>query len=88
MRRRGEISMEVIIIAAIALLVLVILSVILLRKGIGFNQGTSCVGLGGTCEDRSSGCDGLGSGYVASGNDCPNTEQQVCCMPLLGGDGQ
>ena len=82
MKRRGEISMEVIIIAAIALLVLVILSVLILRSGGNFAKGTSCAGVGGTCEEA---CDVLGSGYVPSNNVCPNTDQ-VCCVPLLGGD--
>ncbi|MDD9953867.1 MAG: hypothetical protein OXR66_06040 [Candidatus Woesearchaeota archaeon] len=81
MRRRGEISMEVIIIAAIALLVLVILSVLVLRSGNLFASGTSCEGVGGQCEYD---CDEQG-GEVPSRNSCSDPEQK-CCVKVLNSD--
>jgi hypothetical protein len=50
MDRRGQgISLNVIVIAAIALLILVILSVLVLRTGGKVTTGTQCESLGGTC---------------------------------------
>ena len=40
--RRGDISMEVIVLAAIALLVLVVLAVLVLRSGHTIANQTSC----------------------------------------------
>ncbi|MBU1604172.1 MAG: hypothetical protein KJ583_02540 [Nanoarchaeota archaeon] len=58
--KKGQgISINVIIIAAIALLVLVILSVLLIRSGGNVVTGTSCAGVGGTC---SSSCSDLSEG--------------------------
>lgn len=86
MRKRGEISMEVIIIAAVALLVLVILSVLLIRSGVLFGEGTSCAGVGGQCADDCSGyTDDQGRPYVRGLNSCPN-DGEVCCVPLGKGD--
>ena len=48
-KKGSEMSMNVIIIAAIALLVLVILAVLLLQKGGDLSESTSCEGLGGEC---------------------------------------
>jgi len=81
MRRRGEISMEVIIIAAIALLVLVILAVLILRAGTGVGKGTNCESpsIGGTCAES---CDIVGEGHIPSTNACPNPDD-ICCVPLL-----
>lgn len=81
MERRGEISMEVIIIAAIALLVLVILAVLIIRTGGNFAAGTSCQGIpGAQCEPAEDGCQFL-DGHIPSNNACPD-ENMVCCVPL------
>lgn len=79
--KRGELSMEVIIIAAIALLILVILTVLLVRKGGDLNEGTSCTApsIGGTCVESVSDCEG---GYPSK-NSCPN-RGEICCVPLGG----
>jgi hypothetical protein len=75
--KRGELSMEVIIIAAIALLVLVIISFLVIRSGTGVAQGTSCTAVsGGQCQSES-----CGDGYIRSANSCPNTGE-FCCVPL------
>ena len=83
--RKGQgLSMNVIIIAAIALLVLVILSVLVLRSGNEITQGKSCLALqGATCEDSADGCP---SGYFmqrdrnGEGGGC--YEDEICCVPL------
>jgi hypothetical protein len=72
--KRGELSMEVIIIAAIALLVLVILSVLVLRQSVGVSTGTSCQGVGGTCDYD------CGPGTSRSYHTC--SDGNVCCLPL------
>lgn len=82
MDKKGQgLSMNVIIIAAIALLVLVILAVLILRAGRDVTEGTSCESLGGRCAEE---CEDLGSDYFRdrSGN-CMN-EDQICCRTLTG----
>ena len=77
--KRGEISMEVIIIAAIALLVLVILSVLVLRSG--GQVGKDCANVGGQCLDSCEGTDPVtGKPFIPSGNSCPG--EQTCCVPF------
>ncbi|HIH23604.1 TPA: hypothetical protein HA251_01075 [Candidatus Woesearchaeota archaeon] len=81
--KRGEISMEVIIIAAIALLVLVILSVLVIRSG--GNVAKECLNIGGECRSGSSPTDcPIDEGLVYSPNNC-NTGQ-VCCIKLTNPD--
>ena len=77
--KRGELSMEVIIIAAIALLVLVILSVLLLRNGTLFSSGTSCEGVGGSCQPGTD-ATACGDGAHKSSNAC--SSGYVCCIPI------
>jgi hypothetical protein len=72
--KRGELSMEVIIIAAIALLVLVILSILIIRAGTTTSEGSGCTGVGGTCMDECS------EGYGRSFHSC--SSGQVCCVPV------
>lgn len=74
--KRGELSMEVIIIAAIALLVLVILSILIIRAGTTTGQGSGCEGVGGVCTDDSS----CGEGYGRSFHSCSGG--QICCVPV------
>jgi hypothetical protein len=73
--KRGEISMEVIIIAAIALLVLVILSVLVIRSG--GNVAKECQNVGGTCESGSLPTD-CPEGKLYSPNNCGSG--YVCCV--------
>jgi uncharacterized protein (UPF0333 family) len=82
MKRRGELSMEVIIIAAIALLVLVILTILIIRSGSNTAIATGCTSpsIGGTCIDSGSSCD---EGSIPSGNNCG--EGMKCCVPLKTG---
>jgi hypothetical protein len=80
--KRGELSMEVIIIAAIALLVLVILSVLIIRSGGSVATGTSCLSpsIGGRCGSDAADC--ASDGRIPSTNSgCGDGE--VCCIPLV-----
>lgn len=77
--KRGELSMEVIIIAAIALLVLVILSVLIIRSGGGVTSGTSCTApsIQGHCVSTEDSCN---DGEFPSNNACGTG--QKCCVPI------
>lgn len=83
-KKAQGLSMNVIIIAAIALLVLVILAVLILRAGRGVTEGTGCEGIGGTCADACGDLDGL---YVKnipnSGRSGGCAEGESCCIPLM-----
>ena len=87
-KKAQGLSMNVIIIAAIALLVLVILAVLILRAGRGITEGTGCEGVGGSCVDDCGDMDGL---YVKnipnSGRSGGCQEDESCCVPLLKDEG-
>ena len=79
MNTKGQgISMNVIIIAAIALLVLVILAVLLLRTGGNIAEGTNCEGVGGHCEPEGR-CD---DGDITDKTKGCVDDGDVCCIPL------
>ncbi|MGM5480178.1 MAG: hypothetical protein ACQESC_01840 [Nanobdellota archaeon] len=79
-KKGSELSMNVIIIAAIALLVLVILAVMLLQKGNDIQEGTGCEGLSGECiSDGSSCADGM-IHHPGASSSCG--ENKKCCIPL------
>ncbi len=73
-RKAQEISISVVVIAAIALLVLVVLGVILLNSLRDFGEGTACVKEGGKCV---SDCD---TGFEQAGEQLGCTEGTVCCV--------
>ena len=77
--KKGEMSMAVIIGAAIALLILVIISVLLFGSFDSLNQGTSCesASIGGYCSDPDIGCD---SSEIRSNNNCDDPDY-ICCIP-------
>ncbi|MCF7865810.1 hypothetical protein K9L67_03655 [Candidatus Woesearchaeota archaeon] len=82
--KKGDMSINIIVIAAIALLVLVILSILLFRSGSGIREGTSCTGTGGTCWDEPT-CQGMSdysdTVYRPNPNgECP--ENQYCCIQI------
>lgn len=81
MDKKGvELSVNVIIVAAIALLVLVVLAFLLLQQAGVFNQGTTCSGVsGGTCKAQ---CD---DGEKVLPYACPKQgdDTQLCCKQLF-----
>lgn len=75
-KKAQGLSMSTIIIAALALLVLVIIAALLLGIIDPFSRGTSCTGVGGTCE-----YDVCEVGYAkATYSGCE--ENQICCIPF------
>ena len=86
-KKAQGLSMNVIIIAAISLLVLIILAVLVLRAGGGVTTGTSCSGVGGrcytSCSDLESDEGGSWSTDIAkSGRSGGCGEDEVCCVPI------
>ncbi len=80
-KKAQGLSMNVIIIAAIALLVLVVLSVIFVgRLGIFGEKAAACETVGGTCYVD---CPAGTTEYPA-GAKCPDVEgvSQDCCIPV------
>lgn len=94
MDRRGQgISLNVIVIAAIALLILVILSVLVLRAGGSVTEGTSCQQLGGSCyyvgdidgSSRTQPCGPSDGSYTYNrAGRCADVqgEAQYCCLQI------
>ena len=82
--KKGDMSINIIVIAAIALLVLVIISILLFRSGGGLREGTSCTGIGGTCWDEPT-CQGMSDYSDASYRPNPTAEcpqGQYCCIQI------
>lgn len=52
MNKKADLSISIIVVAAIAMIILVIISVLLFRSGGMLNRGTNCEGLGGMCVDQ------------------------------------
>jgi len=81
--KKGDLSINIIIVAAIALIILVIISVLLFGTGSQINRAKSCTGLGGQCIQDGESCADIGYGseetwvqhYTAQ---CP--EDQKCCI--------
>jgi hypothetical protein len=77
-KKAQGLSMNVIIIAAISLLVLIILAVLVIRAARTTETGTNCEGVGGTCADA---CSDLGEGYFEhKAGVCP--QGKVCCRVI------
>lgn len=83
--KKGDLSINIIVVAAIALLVLVIIAVLLFDSAGNVQYGTSCQGLpGGICGDDPT-CTTVGSvfsetAYVPASQDCP--DNKFCCIPI------
>ncbi len=78
MKKGQGIGMNTIIIAAIALLVLVIISVLVLNTGETVVEGQSCSALGGTCKEA---CDGSLEQHNPTG-DQSCEEDTICCTSV------
>ena len=76
--------MNVIIIAALSLLVLVIISVLVLRAGGNLNRNSGCTGVQGTCVEDDLACTDKGTGWqVDPAHPCTaNEDEPVCCIKL------
>jgi hypothetical protein len=90
MNKKGDISLNIIIMAAVGLLVLVILSVIFIGKmGITSRGVDDCSTKGGVCKDVSPGCDTVSGEKTAPVSwKCFNTvdnkvdNNKVCCLTI------
>jgi hypothetical protein len=80
MNKRGQgISMNVIIIAAIALLVLVVLSVVFMGRMGTFSSGSAdCNNQGGVCAEVCGTGDAAGHPTTYNAAECPDTK--ICCI--------
>jgi len=78
MNRKGmELSMNMIIVAVLALLVLGIIAYLLINGTTNWNKSTKCENQGGSCEDLSSG-KGCPDAYpLISAYSCDN--KKTCC---------
>lgn len=86
MKKGQGLSMNVIIIAAISLLVLVIISVLVLRAGGNVNKSTGCEGVNGVCITDTLKCSDYGQSTGQTlirdpAHGC-GIEGQQCCIPL------
>lgn len=90
--KKGDLSINIIIVAAIALIILVIISVLVFGTGRRINIGTSCEGIGGQCADG--GPSGYttcaewaqyrgdpGVRYIKHPTAPCQSEEQFCCVP-------
>jgi hypothetical protein len=82
--KKGDLSINIIIVAAIALIILVILSVLIFGTGGDLRRAKSCDGLQGACRDAGESCSDYNTEdqtwirhYTAK---C-NIENQICCIP-------
>lgn len=79
--KKGELSINIIVVAAIAMLILVIISVLVFRSGDGIVTGTSCEGLGDNIAaacTTSGQCSEVG-GIVNRAARCP-VQGDICCI--------
>ena len=89
MNKKGDISLNIIIMAAVGLLVLVILSVIFIGKmGLTSKNVDNCETKGGQCVDTAATCTSGGGKVAPSAFKCfnadntPNTANSVCCLTI------
>ncbi|MCF7865811.1 hypothetical protein K9L67_03660 [Candidatus Woesearchaeota archaeon] len=74
MTKKADLSINMIIVAVLALLVLVILIFVLSKGGTGLNEGTDCGLKGGICTTQNQECTELINGGTCSNNG-------DCCAP-------
>ncbi len=81
--KKGDMSINLIIVAAIALIILVILAVLLFtRVGGPLTNGTTCSGIGGQCIESSGNCnDDAGEGYILHPTASCSSGQKCCIKP-------
>jgi len=82
MKKGESISMNLIIIAAIALLVLVVLAVMIMKSGNSLGRAGACEGAGGACKE-SCNPDYESRDFSKGGKFGGCQEEQSCCIPLI-----
>lgn len=84
--KKGDLSVNIIVIAAIALLILVIIAALLFGAFGDFREGQSCEGIGGQCVDLFQGetcAERLGEGWTRHPTASCEVSGETCC---IGGD--
>ena len=77
-RKGTELSMNVIIIAAISLVIMVLLIMLVMNSFTNVGEANKCSSLdGGICIMSDMSCSDVGPGYVRFYKSCP--EGQICC---------
>lgn len=85
MNKKGvELSVNVIIIAAISLIVLVLLAFLVLRGGGGLSTGTTCEALGGICKADPGECGDYSKYDITKtcSKESANNNRPYCCIPI------
>ena len=77
MNVKGDLSMNMIIVAAISLLVLAIIAYMVFGASDNVSQGTGCEGLGGKCGSECSGDHPIANHALDK-----SCNGQICCMGL------
>ncbi len=92
MSKKGELSINMIVIAAIAMIILVVVSVLIFRSGGILDESRTCSAVNGECVERyfNSCQDYANSNYLdgtwtrhATAN-CPEPSEEMCCVKLGG----
>jgi hypothetical protein len=82
--KKGDLSINIIIVAAIALIILVILSVLIFGTGISLRKSTECAGLSGQCIQEGESCSDYNSDsqtWVRHYTAKCSEEGTFCCIP-------
>lgn len=80
MKKKGELSLNIIIVAVIGLLVLVIIAVIFMQRMGAFRRGSSdCSSLGGTCKPMCDAEEATIPGAVCYTGDGQPDPLMACC---------
>ncbi len=83
--KKGDISIEFIVLAALALIFLVVVAIVMTNKIGGFSKSvSSCVNSNGLCVPDENSC--YAKGGNPSGFSCDN-ENDICCMNTCQGKG-
>ena len=81
MRKKGDLSMNMIIVAAISLLVLAIIAYLIFGASDNVTKGTGCEGVGGDCQ--SGVCDDQYPIHNAAlDKSCESQGKDICCMRI------
>jgi len=81
MRKKGDLSMNMIIVAAISLLVLAIIAYLIFGASDNVTKGTGCEGVGGKCEPGNSCSDQYPIHNAALDKSC-KSQGDICCMRI------
>ena len=88
--KKGDLSINIVVVAAIAMVILVIISVLIFRTGSNLTEGTSCQGLGQSAGDAICIAASIPGGCASAGATdgsvfvrhptarCP--PQEICCV--------